>query len=784
MRLMVLSLCLSTLVIIFATGNLSAQDDFVPQFLPQLHVERAAGEISIDGSLEDPGWVGAATASGFVEHSPGDQVKPPVDTRAMIAYDDENLYVAVIAYDDPEKVRASWCERDRLYSDDNIGFFVDTYGDASWAYTLNVNPYGIQADALWTNGYGEDSKYDLVWESAGRITDSGYQVELAIPFSSLRFPNVEEQTWRVEIYRHHYRESHYEIGWAAYDRDESCWACQWGLVTGIKNVKPGKGIEIIPTVIGYQSGQLDRVARDGTTDSLDLTNDDVDGDLSLSGKYSIGSNATVEMTLNPDFSQVEADADQIDVNSATALSFPEKRPFFQEGSDLFQSFFDVVYTRSINDPDFAAKATARLGRTSLAYLGAHDEQSPLIVPFAEFSTPVLLGGKSTSNFLKVKQTFGTGSQAGLLVTDRRFEGGGSGTVLSIDGLAKLSKSWLLLWQGVATHTEEINDTTLTSAPYMDRFDTLETTNLNDQLFDGEHTAGFDGESFWGHGYFARIDYDGSNTDAHISFTDRSPTLRLDNGYLTRNDRRQGELYLWHAFRYDEGLIQSIQPFLSLDRVWNTDGTIIDEWIQTQLSIDFRWAQTHMHASHLVSSELYGGIQFDNIWSLHNCFQMIPSKPLAFGGYINHGKRIARSYLVFGWETTAGVWADLKPMDRLLLENTYDFIQSRSVDTDEMLYKGFIARSRINFQYNRELSLRLVVQYNDFGRTWDVDPLITYRLNPFTLFYIGATYDYERMNGLNENGSAFADHDHGEIDYEHTKLSSRQFFMKLQYLFQL
>jgi hypothetical protein len=774
----------AAILLLVVTFDVDAQDEFTPIFNPSLHVSRAAGDIKIDGRLEDAGWVGAAVATGFVEHSPGDQIEPPVDTRAMITYDDENLYVAIIAYDDPAKVRASWCERDRMYSDDNVGFFLDTYGDASWAYTMNVNPYGIQADALWTNGYGEDSKYDLIWESSGQITDSGYQVELAIPFASLRFPQVEEQVWRVEIYRHHYRESHYEIGWAPYNRDESCWPCQWGTVTGISDVEPGKGIEIIPAFVGFQSGQLNDVVRDGLTDSLDFVNDDVDGDLSMSGKYAIGSNATVELTVNPDFSQVEADADQIDVNSTTALSFPEKRPFFQEGSDLFQSPFGVVYTRSINDPDFAAKATARFGRTSFAYLSAHDENSPLIVPFEEFSSPVILGGKSTSNLLKLKQTFGNGSQAGLLITDRRFEGSGSGTVISLDGSLKLSKSWQLVWQGAASHIAEIDDKSLTSASWMDRFDDIDSTSLNDQLFDDEHTAGFDGESFWGHGYYGELAYDGKNTYNYFSYTESSPTFRLDNGFLARNDRRVADLYGSYMFRYDESLIQTIQPDINFARVWNADGIIKDEWINTNLAVRFRWAQSYMHASYMVSSELYGGIQFDGIWSAHNCFSMTPSRYVALGGGITHGRRIARSNKVFGYETQASAWIDLHPIDRILLENTYNYIQSRAEITDEMLYKGFIARSRLNVQFSREFSLRFVTQYNDFGETWEVDPLITYRLNPFTLFYIGTTYDYLRIHDLDENRSAYADVDNGATGYDDTRLASRQFFMKLQYLFQL
>ncbi|RKX26016.1 MAG: hypothetical protein DRP45_04560, partial [Candidatus Zixiibacteriota bacterium] len=183
-----------------------ADDTFVPVYHPSMNVTKAAGDISIDGKLDDPGWQGAARADNFAEHNPGDQTKPPVETIAYITYDDGNLYVSFICYDDPSTIRASLCERGRLWNDDNVGFFLDTYGDAAWAYTLNVNPYGVQADAMWTPT-GQDGGFDLIWESAGMITDSGYQVEMAIPFAALRFPNKDIQTWRVDFWRNHPRES-------------------------------------------------------------------------------------------------------------------------------------------------------------------------------------------------------------------------------------------------------------------------------------------------------------------------------------------------------------------------------------------------------------------------------------------------------------------------------------------------------------------------------------------------------------------------------------------------
>jgi hypothetical protein len=776
-------LFVATVIFLIVPGLVKSEDQFAPVYRPSLSIQRAAGEIKVDGWLNDPGWQSAATVDHFVESAPGDQTKPPVRTLAMLTYDNDYLYVGMIGFTDPTLVRASLCERDRTPGDDNLGIFIDTYGDAAWAYVFYANAYGVQYDAMWSNSFGTDTEYDLIWESAGQITDSGFQVELAIPFASLRFPNREKHEWRVEFHRYHEREVTYELTWCAYDRDESCWPCQWGTVTGIENVTPGKGIEIIPALVGYQSGQSTTIPRgDGMTDSLGWTNLDPDGELSLSTKYSIGSNATAELAFNPDFSQVEADADQIDVNSPTALSFPEKRPFFQEGRDLFQTLYDVVYTRSINDPAVAAKFTLRKGSTSIGYLGAYDEHSPVIIPFEDFSTSDLPGGKSASNILSARHNFSDNSQLGLLMTDRRFDGGGAGTALSLDGMLRLTKSLKWSWQAIATHTTEPNDTVFTAPGYLDRFDDDTATNLNDQLFDGQHTAGFNGESFWGHGLISILELETGNFYLSSRMSEVSPTFRLDNGFETRNNRRQASVVSYYVFRFDQGLLRSICPQVLPVRIWNTDGTVKEESIDLNLSIDLRKSQIRGCTDYTVGSELYRGIQFKRVWSFHQCMSMVPSKVLAFGGNINYGNQIAYSRQAMGRQTGLGLWCDLMPHERVQLENSYTHVRSKQTETGEELFNGFIARSRMSVQFSRELSVRFVVQYNEFSRAWDFDPLITYKLNPFTLFYIGTTYDYEKDYCLDPSGDFYAAA--GEESCDMTRLKSRQFFIKLQYLFQL
>ena len=217
---------------------------------------KTAGNIDIDGVLDDPGWRQAAGTENFVERNPGDNIEPLVKTRVMVTYDENYLYIGFDCYDDPTAIRATMCQRDQFTNNDAVIVLIDTYGDASWAYEFHVNPYGVQKDYLWTNIVGEDAGYDLIWNAAARITAEGYQAELAIPFSSIRFPNQDIQSWKMDFWRVHPRDSYHQYSWAAYDRNEQCWPCQWGTVNGLRDVHPGKGIEVLPSLIANQHGTV------------------------------------------------------------------------------------------------------------------------------------------------------------------------------------------------------------------------------------------------------------------------------------------------------------------------------------------------------------------------------------------------------------------------------------------------------------------------------------------------------------------------------------------------
>ena len=751
--------CSAMLLLLFGFTSYSIagekSNEFVQQYKPTLHVTRAPGQIEIDGHLSDAGWQTALPATNFTEHSPGEEVKPPVRTEAFVTYDDDNLYLAAVCYADPAQVRASMCERERIFADDNIGFFFDTYGDASRAYIININPHGIQYDAQWSSGWGEDSNFDLVFESAGAITDSGYQVELAIPFASLRFPNKPVQEWRFDFYRHHQREVHYSMSWATYDQDESCWPCQWGTVQGIEKVKPGRGIELLPSFVAHQSSQVTNEVYPDTS----FMNGDCFGDFSIGGKYALTSDVVVEAAYNPDFSQIEADASQVDVNTTFALSYEEKRPFFQEGVNLFWTNFNAVYTRSINDPDFATKASATLGRTSIAALSAHDEHSLIIVPFEERSAYVP-ANRSYTNMFAVRHAFGQDSHIRALVTDRRFEQGGSGTLASLDGGLRLTKSLKLRGQFMTTYTGEPDDEALSEY-------------LPDTTFDsGAHTAAFDGESFTGTAGLVGFELETRELYANVRTYQRTRTYRADNGFQPRNSDRWVVSDIGYQIRPKATIFHRLTPGISFARIWNFDGIRKDEWAQLNFGGQFRFAQAGFELEYLRSRELFGGVDFSSIWGFAGDLWATPVPAVKISCGVDYGYRIARRYLQMGKELAIEFGADLRPTDRLLIQPSIGYMESRDPDSDGLFFSGYILYTKLSYQFSRELSLRLVTEYDNFERQWNVDPLVTYRMNPFSTFYLGATYDYDRFDDCGPNK-----------DRSITCLSERQFFMKIQYLFQ-
>jgi Domain of unknown function (DUF5916)/Carbohydrate family 9 binding domain-like len=338
----------------------------------------------IDGKLDDEVWKTAAHFKDFVQYRPVDLVAPSKPTEAYIGYDSKFLYIAFHAFDEPDKVRATIAKRDSVFDDDWVGVWLDTFNDGRRSYELIFNPLGVQADAVFTEGVSEDFSVDIVHESKGSITADGYVVEVAIPFKSLRYTAGKGKQWGLHLLRTIKRFNNEQSSWMPISRDNSSLLGQEGHITGLEGISAERTLELIPSITLSQTGERVPTLTAGQiaglrqqriaipVDDGRFLNKPVAADIGLTAKFGITPNMTLDFAYNPDFAQVEADATVVTANQRFPIFFEEKRPFFLEGKEIFETLISAVHTRTIVDPDYALKLTGKQGRNTYGLMFASD----------------------------------------------------------------------------------------------------------------------------------------------------------------------------------------------------------------------------------------------------------------------------------------------------------------------------------------------------------------------------------------------------------------------------
>jgi hypothetical protein len=401
----------------------------------------------VDGRLEESSWASAPILTGFTRYEPSEGVPALEETEVRVLFGPDAVYFGVVAHDsEPDRIRASLTERDNGVTDDDwVRITLDTFNDNSQAYVFYVNPRGIQADGLWVEGaqrrHGPpvDFAPDFLWESAGRVTDTGWQAEVRIPYVSLRFRDAEVQTWGLNVIREIHR-AEYKSSWAPLTADAANPLELSGRLVGIRGLEPRRLVELNPVATGKRTGE-----RTGGA----FVRDDFEPAFGLNARYGLTPNLVLDATVNPDFSQVEADAGQVAVNERFALFFPEKRPFFLEGTEIFNTPRRLVYTRAVVDPVGGAKLTGKLGAFNVGYLGAVDE-SPITFGAAD--------ERALFNLVRLRRDLGRGSTAGILYTDRTLTGGMSyNRVGSLDARIVLGQRYTLTAQVAGAWSREPSD---------------------------------------------------------------------------------------------------------------------------------------------------------------------------------------------------------------------------------------------------------------------------------------------------------------------------------------
>ena len=405
---------------------------------PSFTIPRADATVVVDGDLNEAVWQQAARLTGFSEYRPVDGQAASEQTEVLVWYSPSALHFGIIAHDSqPGSVRATNADRDNIDRDDSVRIFLDTFNDRRRAFIFGVNPLGVQEDGVQTEGsfnagrmFGMSGSVDLSpdyqFDSKGRLTSDGYIVEVRIPFKSLRYPTTDGAMWGLNVLRKTQRTGR-EDTWTDARRVASFLA-QSGQMAGIGEVQRGVVTEVQPFVTASANGTR---AADGSFSRPSP-------DLSTGANLRFGfTNASIDATLNPDFSQVESDAAQVTVNERFALFFAEKRPFFLEGIELFSTPNQLVYTRRIVDPIGGVKFTGKSGGTGFAVLSALDQSGPR---------------DTWSTIARVRRDVGANSLAGVTYTDRT-NADGFNRVAAADARLVFKKLYYVLGQVGGSSTE-------------------------------------------------------------------------------------------------------------------------------------------------------------------------------------------------------------------------------------------------------------------------------------------------------------------------------------------
>ncbi len=725
----------------------------------EIHAVKISTPPKIDGVLDDAAWQKAAQLTGFYETRPGENVLPPVKTVAYIAYDEENFYFAFKAYDPkPQSIRATMTDRDQIHSDDYVRIELDTFNDQRRAFQFQLNPFGIQADSITSGrrggggGWGRGgSTFDAIWHSAGRITEDGWEVEAAIPFKSLRFQNKPEQTWGINLVRQYPRETDRTFNYTRIDWQNECYLCQEASLVGLNGIKPSRNMEFVPYMTAIQNGILS----DSEDYSSPFVNEKVNTDAGIDFRYGLTPNLSLNFAFNPDFNQVEADVDRLDVNLRYALSFPEMRPFFLEGSDYFNTSINAVYTRSIVDPKYGIKLTGKEGSNTIGFLSAYDEATSAILPDAESSENIFLGKGALYNLFRYKRDMGENSYLGFLLTDKEFEGAYN-RVLGLDGSFRLGKIYRLRFQALRSFTQE-----------------LEATFLSEEL---------DGERYADNALEMSFSRSTRRWSYNFSYNDYGENFKADAGFIRRVDLRRFSGGTSYTFYPQDSVVVNWRPSFNFSRVYNYQEELTDEDIRAGVDFDFK-GQVSFNIDISKSFELYEDIPFSfHSFSLRGGTN--PSKRFSFFSHFSIGEGIDYNSLRLARRTTLGGHLTLKPISQLV----FDFSTSRQdFNTREEGGEIFTAqtfRLKTVYQFSPRFFIRYIIQYRFVNRNplefsdededdevipweerFDSCLLVSYKINPETVFFFG--YNDFFFNPLEQ--------------FYHT---GRTFFVKMSYNFRL
>jgi hypothetical protein len=804
---------------------------------PAITIPRLSGAPSLDDflTMQAQGDIAMemAKVTGFTQRNPHDGEGVSEPTEAYLGYDQKNLYVVFVCFDDPKKVRARLSRREDIYDDDQVEIILDTFHDRRRAYAFQTTPLGVQWDAIWTEASREeetqshfDTSFDTVWNSRGKVTGHGFVVWMEIPFKSLRFPATKVQEWGLILYRGINRKSE-DSFWPHITFKVEGRLGQAATMYGLEGISPGRDIELIPygLVRGFRA-----------LDTRDLQNPyfqkaTVQGAPGMDAKFVIRDHFTIDATVHPDFSQVESEDPQITVNQRYAVYFPEKRPFFLENEDFFRSPMNLFFTRNIGDPSAGIRLTGKDGPYSVGVMSADDRSPGLALP----DYFPLSGIRSYFTIARVTRDIWNQSSVGALYTDWECPSTNEyNRVGGVDGRVKFSPNWTLDGQAVTSSSNILGN--VFSPTYSSR-----NCEANAYPFSSGNQG--NGNHYAGPAERLQLHRDGLHLTYDALYNDISPGFVSIPGFINRVDIRELQQEVDYRFRPKHGWIVNWGPTVNTRHDFDHTGLRLDTDYSATFAIQGRGQTVIYFRPYRETRERLRPQDF--------CFYGYgscpinplppPNSPLPNQDYHEHasGASFQTGYFKkatiqasYYWgnsinfvalpasinsspynqpfvarEDTAQASLTLRPFQPLKIENTYLFDRLRAGDSAFLaaqaqfpgagrgIFNDHILRSKWNWQFTPQLSVRVILQYNALlagtpgvgspytylptSREFNADFLITYLLHPGTAIYVGYNSDLQNLNVVPMTPTSpgyVTNTARGYIN------DSRQFFVKVSYLF--
>ena len=715
----------------------------------------------------------------FTQKDPHDGASVSEPTEAYLGYTEKNFYAVFLAFDkEPQKIRARMLRRELIDDDDQVGLWLDTFHDHRHAYMFYSNPYGIQQDGLMAENQGFDNSFDTVWHTYTKINGSGYIVIFEIPFKSLRFRQQTTNDWGFILIRVIPRNTEHSY----FPRNTNMvqgMLTQEGTLEGFHDISPSRNMQFIPYTSVGAFRSLDE--RDPAGDRF--TGKHVDPKAGLDSKIVVKDSLVLDSTINPDFGQIESDDPQVTVNQRFEVFFPEKRPFFQENSNFFQTPLNLVFTRRVVDPLYGARLTGKVGPWAIGTFLANDRAPGQTV----LPGDPLNGNDAYFGVFRLNRELGKGSSIGFIYTDRELHTGpnsfcsltecevGHNRVGGFDTQIRLNQNWRMDGQAVTSET---------------RFN------------DGSHESG--------PAYNLFVERSSRAVEFNTLYQDISPGFTTETGFVPRTDYRQFSNFFGYTWHPESGLMTGHGPRFYEQTLWDHNSTRLDylvnpnyEWDFQRKTVftvfatleherlrpvDFSALPADRDYAH-INGGISGGTQYFKWLSLN--------AEMDWGTATNFVPQIGPPVLARSNNGQLG--AVVRPLKGLTVENTYLMARLHDLDTGANIFNNHIFRSKWNYQFTKEFSLRLIGQYTatignpaltslQNTKAFNGDVLFTYMITPGTAIYAGYNSDLQNIDPSLERicsgqpcapGQSFD----GLLRTRNTFINDgRQIFVKISYLF--